>query len=374
MKHSKRIVCFLLMVTCVLLSACSSPVHTGTTHPNESMVDNIFTTPTTEETQSIGIGDTIPQQVGYSGDISHGFTDKTLVNENGLYHNYDGGELHINYGISVTGNLGDAGIGILLILDGQPQPYKTAENDEYAYLHTFYPGEQKKLTVELIFTPVTGESGDTLELSAFHVLGPDYYPNDRVIGMMQTNGSVWSSTQLVFQATPPTEEMVSTVERIVTKTMEYVDLTSDDMKGWSSEALQTDYSFSFETNHESSASNIYGISKNQDLTVYVEVFGATSVKWSLIVYVDHQPVSVLSENQLDFSTKNGQKTAIEMTLDMDDFNGESIIYAVLYVRNWRAPTVLNSTNCTTEITDTYYLTDTKDLVDMDLKYGRTSGQ
>lgn len=362
-----------LVIICLILNGCTSQPSTADTITSQT-VDNPFTQPTnspeTSEspTETEAIED--PSFTGYSGNISHGYTDKSLTNENGLYHLYTGGELHINYSISTTGNLGDAGIGILLILDGQPQPYKTAENDEYRYVHTFYPSAGKKMTVELILTPVTGKEGDTLELTAFHILGPDYYPNEQVIGMMQTNGSVWSSTQLVFQTTPPIENQIEVTDRIISQTIESTDLTSDDIKGWSSEDLNSEYSFTFATDHDADAANIYGISQEKNLIVHTEVFGATSVEWSLIIYVDHKPVSVLAEHQMNFSTQNGQKTIIETVLAMDDFDGESIIYAVLFARNWRDPAVISGTNCTTKISSTYYLTDAENLVDMDLKYGR----
>lgn len=365
----KKQILIIVLLLCFVTTGCtqSNGDLVLPTESSQQAVENLFTTPDTEEA-----AEATDPQTGYYGGISHGFADKSRTNENGLYHIYDGGELHIDYGISVTGNLGDAGIGIMLILDGRPQPYKTAEDDEYRYLHTFYPNADEKLIVELILTPVTGKEGDTLELTAFHVLGPDYYPNEQVIGMMQTNGSVWNSTQLVFQATPPAENTVSVTERIVNQTLRYVDLTSDDIEGWSSEDLQSEYAFSFATDYQNDATNIYGVSAENSLTMHTEVFGAAAVNWSLILYLDHAPVSILSENQLDFSTKNGQKTVIETSLDLADFDGESIIYAVLFARNWRDPAVFNDTNCTTEITSTYYLTDAEDLEHMDLKYGRTS--
>lgn len=368
MIHMRKAICILLIMAVIVLPACANITQDHTSPSAESTVENPFTGSTPENAQTEEQSTT--PQTGYSGTISHGFTDKSLTNEKGLCHLYTGGELHIQYSITTTGNLGDAGIGILLILDGQPQPYKTAGDDAYRYVHTFYPSAVKGMTVELILTPVTGKEGDTLELTAFHILDPDYYPNEQVIGMMQTNGSVWSSTQLVFQATPPEAQPMEGTDRMKSQTITYTDLTSDDIKGWSSEDLNSERSFTFTTNHAEDSANIYGISQGEDLIVHTEVFGATSVQWSLILYVDHQPVSVLSENPMNFSTQNGKKTIIETVLSMDDFDGESIFYAVLFVRNWRDPAVRNSTNCTSEITSTYYLTDAESLADMDSKYGR----
>lgn len=372
MMRKINLVLSILVSLCLILNGC-----TGQPTNNENTLPQNVEDPFTQAGPSIDTEES-PSEIkaqtslGYSGNISHGFADKSLTNENGLYHLYTSGELHIDYSISVSGNLGDAGIGILLVLDGKPQPYKTAENDEYRYVHTFYPYAEEKMTVELILIPVTGAAGDTLELTAFHILGPDYYPNEQVLGMMQTNGSVWSSTQLVFQATPPAESQLPVTDRILSQTIAYTDLTSDDIKGWSSEDLNSECSFAISTDHDSDASNIYGVSHGKHLTVHTEVFGATSVEWSLILYVDHIPVSVLKDHQIDFSTQNGRKTIVETTIDMGDFDGESILYAILFARNWRDSVVINSTNCSTEIASTYYLTDANDLSDMDSKYGRNA--
>ena len=367
----KKIILILVLLLCFATTGCtqSKGDPAQPTEPSHQAVENLFTTPDSDETP-----ETSNPQTGYYGGVSHGFADKSHTDENGLYHIYEGGDLHIDYSISVTGNLGDAGIGIMLILDGRPQPYKTAEDDEYSYLHTFYPNADEKMIVELILVPVTGKEGYILELTAFHVLGPDYYPNEQVIGMMQTNGSVWNATQLVFQATPPAADGPAVTERVLSQTLKYADLTSNDVQGWSSEELQSKYAFSFTPDHQTDETNIYGVSAENALTMRTEVFGATAVDWSLLLYLDHEPVSILSENQMDFSTKNGQKTIIETTLDLSGFDGESILYAVLFARNWRDPAVFNDTNCTTEITSTYYLTDAENLAAMDLKYGRAGRQ
>lgn len=280
MNSYKKAICILLIMAVVVLPACANTARDDTWPSEESTVENAFTIATPETTEN-DEQSTAPQ-TGYSGGISHGFADRSLTNEKGLCHLYTGGELHIHYGITTTGNLGDAGIGILLILDGEPQPYKTAEDDEYRYVHTFCPGAGEKMTVELILTPVTGKEGDTLELTAFHILNPDYYPDEQVIGMMQTNGSVRSSTQLVFQATPPAVQPMEETERIKSQTITYTDLTSDDIDGWSSEDLNREYSFAFTTDHAADAANIYGVSPGENLLVHTEVFGATAVRWSLM--------------------------------------------------------------------------------------------
>ena len=93
----------------------------------------------------------------------------------------------------------------------------------------------------------------------------------------------------------------------------------------------------------------------------------TAVEWSYILYVNHQPVSVLPENQVMFRTQNDKKTVIETTLDMSDFDGEGIIYAMFYVRNWRDWPSLNFT-ASPVFSSTHYLTDAENLQAMKEKY------
>ena len=366
----------ILVLTLCLLLALSGLTACGKSGEPEAKttLDNIFTTPTTEAASQSTEPDsqaTDPSSPGlpdvYFGGISHGFSDETLNNEKGRYNIYEGGEMHIDYFMAVSGNVGRDGVGLLVILDGQPQPYKTAEEDSYSYLHTFYPTAGKRLDIEMVMTPVTGQEGDTLELTVFHLLDPDYYPNEKVLGMRQTDGATFSSTQLVFQATPPKAELPDTPERVAAQSVEYPDLTSGELAGGTAAEMQTDSSYAFATNHSLISGNIYGVSPEENLTIRSEVFGSTAVEWSYILYVNHQPVSVLPENQVMFRTQNGKKTVIETTLDMSDFDGEDIIYGVFYVRNWRDRSSLNFT-ATPDISFTVYLTDAADFQAMQQKY------
>ena len=368
----------LLSLTLCLLLALSGLTACGKSgEPEaESTLDNIFTTPTTEaasqstEPDSQATDPSSPESpVPFFGGITHGFSDEPLENEKGRYTIYEGGELHIDYLMDVYGTVAKDGVGLLVILDGQPQPYKTAEEDTYSYLHTFYPTPEKQLDIEMIMTPVTGQEGDTLELTVFHLLGPDYYsnPNEMAPGMRQTVGSTFGSTQLVFQATPPKAELPDTPERVVAQSVEYPDLTSVGLASWTAEALLTAISYAFATNCNWNSGYIFGVSPEENLTIRSEVFGSTAVEWSYILYVNHQPVSVLPENQVMFHTQNGKKTVIETTLDMSGFDGEGIIYAMFYVRNWRDWSSLNFT-ARPVFSSTHYLTDAENLQAMQEKY------
>lgn len=356
-----------MLIAAFLLTACNETAvvpEDGTAA--ETAAENIFTVP---QNTSEPISETAAPKGTDFGSIGHGFSDKSLKNEKGVYQVYSGGELHIGYQITANGFVSENGIGLLLLLDGQPQPYRTAEDGETRYMHIFHFDEGGRKDVELILTPVTGKAGDTLELTGFHVINPTYYPSETVTGFMQTNGSAYSGTQLVFQADPPAAEPLPVTERVLAQSVETADLSSWEIEGATAQSLQTSTTFRYSADHPSSSGNLYGISSDGSLTLTGEIFGAPMVEWSLIVYVDHQPVTALPENRIAFHTENGKKTVVTMTLDMSDFDGEGIVYGVLCARNWRDPAVSNSTDSSTVITPTYYLTDAASHEEMGEKYG-----
>lgn len=367
MKRGIAIFAAAMLIAAFLLTACNETAvvpEDGTAV--ETTAENIFTAP---KNTPEPISETVTPKGTDLGGIGHGFSDKSLRNEKGVYQVYSGGELHIGYQITANGFVSENGIGLLLLLDGQPQPYRTVENGETRYMHIFHFDEGGRKDVELILTPVTGKAGDTLELTGFHVIDPTYYPSEAVMGIMQTNGSAYSGTQLVFQADPPAAEPLPVTERVLAQSVETVDLTSGEIAGASPQSLQESVTFRYSSDHSTFSGNIYGITRDKPLVLTGEIYGAPMVEWSLIVYVDHQPVTALPENRIAFHTENGKKTVVTMTLDMSDFDGEGIVYGVLCARNWRDPAVLNSTDSSTEITPTYYLTDAASYEEMGEKYG-----
>lgn len=367
MKRRSAFFAVAMLIVAFLLTACNETAVIPEDDPAaETTGENIFTVP--QNTSEPISGTAAPEGKDF-GAIGHGFSDKSLKNEKGVYQVYSGGELHISYQITARGFVSENGIGLLLLLDGQPQPYRISEDGETRYMHVFQFDEGGRKDVELILTPVTGKAGDTLELNGFHVINPTYYPSEEVIGFMQTAGSTYSGTQLVFQADPPAVELLPVTERVLAQSVEMVELTSEEIMGASSQSLQESVTFRYSSDHPTLSGNIYGITKDKPLILTGEIFGAPAVEWSLIVYVDHQPVSVIPENRIAFHTENGKKTVVTMTLDMSDFDGEGIVYGVLCARNWRDSAVLNNTNCGTEITPTYYLTDAASFEAMGEKYG-----
>lgn len=356
-----------MLIIAFLLTACKETEVIPEDGPAaETTAENIFTAP---QNTPDPVSETMARQGKDFGSVGHGFSDKSLKNESGVYLVYGGSELHVDYQITASGFVSENGIGLLLLLDGQPQPYRISEDGETRYMHVFQFDKAGRKDVELILTPVTGKAGDTLELNGFHVINPTYYPSEEVMGFMQTAGSAYSGTQLVFQADPPAADPLPVTERVLAQSVETANLSSGEIEGAAAQSLQTSTAFRYSADHPSSSGNLYGITSDSSLTLTGEIYGAPAVEWSLIVYLDHEPVTVLPENRIAFHTENGKKTVISMTLDMSGFDGEGILYGVLCARNGRDPAVINNTDSGTVITPTYYLTDAASYEEMGKKYG-----
>ena len=81
---------------------------------------------------------TMPKESGNLGSLSAGLHDDCPSDDHGPYITYTGGEMSMGYEIGSSGKVRESGIGILLFLDGQPQPYRLEGESTYTYLHTFY--------------------------------------------------------------------------------------------------------------------------------------------------------------------------------------------------------------------------------------------
>ncbi len=354
----KQHIAFFLALTLILtlLAGCGGSGEAGENTTLATVAD-IFTSPS-QQTQT-GDGSTTtsskiqPVYGGFTlrfGDhvLEYGEVTPDLV--------YEGEEMHTVFQMVTEGNIGNDGVGLMLLLDGIPQPYRTADQEEYAYLHTFYPPTEigGVISIELIFTPVTGAAGDSLLLEAFQLFEPDYDPASETKGFRITDGSLCTGIQVIFNADPPEMEMPAVTERIAELSLEIQDLVSDDIAGWSAEDLQTKYSFQFSLDAAGGNDIYFGVSEDDPLHFHGEVFAPSAAQWALVLYIDNEPISVQPENIIQFSTPSGQKAVIDISLDMTGYREDAPFYAALILRNEGDSTLREDTTCISDVTDTYY--------------------
>ena len=372
-----RMLTFCLLLS-MMLTACGN-VPTGTTEPANTTptVGNIFTVPATTSPAAdtvlpteptAGAADTptettassLPPLGGQplSGTLFFGPAGDPLLDDNGPYRVYAGGELELPYRISTTSEIADAGLGVLLFLDGVPQPYRTADSTEYAYMHTFYPEKGEEYIADIRFVPVTGKQGDDLELYAATIQNPaDSIADDWELPS-HTFGSVTSGTRLKYEATPPAQVFPEKVCRLSDVSITYVDTTYNEVGSWSEDELlegQESYIYVNGIGKRDDENIIYEMFADKDVSLRFEVWGSPYVHYGVVFFVENEPVFPGDGSFFYAEVRSGQKTVIEATLSMAAFDGESPVYAVLVPRNYRSSEVL--TSCFLDCSRTFILSD-----------------
>ncbi len=304
-----------------MLAGCASePAANPST---DETVENLFTNPPTTTEDS---APTESEEFPLVGWFNHGFVDKSpLV--------YTGGEVQIPYVISGEGAPVAAGVGYLLFLDGRPQPYRLQEGQEYAYLHTIPLVRNQDMTVTFSFIPVTGAEGETLSLYFQPVHGPDLRPSDG--NAFDAAGHVKLMPlrkEIMFQASPPVQTLPEVPERVLSWSARYVDALPEDTEGWSAQDLLEKTAYRTAINDEKENGTI-PLQPGEQVKVQQEIWGAPGAQFSILCYINGQPVSIREENLIFTENQQGKRLELEINLDISDIEKEMVMYVIIIARN-----------------------------------------
>ena len=326
----KKVWIFLILVA-LLLTACA-PEKGPRETTQIPTVENVFTQPSTTseaDTQE-------PEDSQALGSVIIGAAGDSQKDEKGTFYTYNGGEMVLPFRVEGSGSIVCSGIGILLFVDGLPQPYKT-EGTDYGFLHTFFPPDNEAYTVDLVFTPVTGKAGDDLEVYAVSVLAPNYsYTSKDSQAFPYTGGSPSAGFRLKYQQTPPEETFPKESLWLSNVEIRKESLSFSEIGDWSEQELQENLEYHFFANNilDTSAPYVYEVEGAQPIHLRYEVFGSPYVRYHLVFFVDNQPVASREGTPILVDVETGQKTVVEAQLDMTGFDTESVLYAVLVPQNY----------------------------------------
>ena len=341
----RRILCILLVVT-LLLVGCTAQKYPSKGNIQGTVSDIFTTQPATFSVESTpssaNAAATAPTKPDTTnlGVIGLGLPDGYRQND-GIsgYVTYDGGMMHLPFELKSSGLASTYDLGILLFVDGVAQPYRVGPDGEYAYMHTFSQKDGvlgdhglKYTTADIYFTPVTGENGDMLELSALCMPNPEHMPSQGVIGFTRTFGSLVYATRMRYNATPSEDTYPEKSTRLLDVSTCVVDCTAEDVENWTDEDMITNQRTTFTANGESPY--VYAVTKDTQITLRFAVWGSPYVHYGLIFFVDNEPMYTADLSDIWVTVEMGQKTVIEATLDMTGFSGESAVYAILVPRNY----------------------------------------
>lgn len=209
-------------------------------------------------------------------------------------------------------------------------------------MHFFYPTDGVECIADVYFTPAAGQQGDMLELYALTLPNPSHRLSDGGSGFSFTHGSCVSGTQLKYEAAPPISNPAEHDIRLTDLHIRYDDTTSEEISGWSEmDLMERVESHTYVNGLSDSGSNIvYGVISQQPVTLRYELWGSPYVRYGLVWFLDNVPVFSSDDTLQSVEVRGGQKTIIEASLDMTDFDGESVVYAILVPRNYRSSEVL----------------------------------
>lgn len=364
----KPIICILL-ASVLLLSAVGCSITPS--NQTQGSVDNIFThggtssdsnitqpssNNTTQPSSNNITNPSTPQDMGY---FTHGFAE-TNTDELGRYVTYDGGQLEITYRAKGSGAAVANGMGLVLFLDGQPQPFRFSTDETVQYMQ--YIGAEELSSNEYVyktvyFTPVTGQVGDSLEIYMLALPNPEFYPSGgKSGGFCHTTGALFTNTvRLKFQVDAPNVEISVSSTSILTCDKTFVDLTQQDIAGQSQEEINSKsfYKLSSITNTVN-AKFFCNVTSDTEITMQFDLYGCPDAAYGLVLFIDNQPVQTRDMEWIYVQSKQGQKCIVTLTLQLPEFDGSSVLYSVLVPCN-RAEIFYYADVLPTTL-DTYYLT------------------
>ena len=224
----KQQIMLFLFILIFLLTGCTQALPAASSGPaGESTASPFSSTSPSPVTTS-------PQQPGEVdlGSLGVGPAEERQKDSRGSFLNYEGGEMRMPYFLESTGIIRQCGIGILLFVDGQPQPYRLSDTEEYTYMHVFYP-DAPRITFDLCFVPVTGREGDELEVYIEALPSPEYMPSQGPQNrMVYTSGSTGGGTRLKYLADPPATVFPEKSLRLSAPEIQKTDCTYSDVVGW----------------------------------------------------------------------------------------------------------------------------------------------
>lgn len=321
----KKQICILMTVMLFLLAGC------GTSEPTEPATLPPLPTDATEASEMESVAATEETEQKLDGSLGLGFAEGTPE-----VIPYTGGEIRLPYELRATGSMACNGQGLLVFLDGRPQPYKTSEDDTYQYMHIFEGDGLIHFQGNLIFQPVTGQKGDLLEVHTMNIGDPNFrFKTDKYTGTKYTFGSVPSGIIVRFDVEPELLELPELTPGVSEIQLSQKEVAYADICNWPEGNLETMISTKFYLNGEpdNASGKLYNITKESEIAMRFEAYGCPHVDFGLCLFVNNQPVSIDGESFIPLTVERGMKTIVEGTLRVPEFDGEVPVYAMLVPRN-----------------------------------------
>lgn len=321
---------FLLCLFCLLLTGCGSP-----------SADSINNTDQSGEVVSDSSGTENPfedtTQTEVIGSAGHGFRG-VQEDENGerIPFEYNGGAMELEYEYHGSGIGKKAGL--LLFLNGIPQPWQINGEGESSYIqYVELKEDDGSYPFTISFIPVTGTAGDCLELKICSITNAQFQPD-----MVETTHFGAYHKILANKADIQFNENADGSNGSLSNEplLKNVTLTSEKITNDFSEALMDQYG-GFDTIDDLLENNMYMLNQYNDQfytdsfnieeeTVHVKVqfCGIADHTWVFSMYANHELVSDGTDSTWTATSKKGEVVTLEADIDVDALGDLTTFYVI----------------------------------------------
>lgn len=271
----------------------------------------------------------------HSGSITHG-VNRDVVD--GRVFAYSGDKVEIPYFATAQGFVTKAGF--LIFVDGVPQPYQIDEPDsDYAYLHQIDLEDNVQKNFQFLFEPVTGKSGDTLDIYIISVTGttddttenllfgsvPSYLMYRLSLQYSESEGTVdfglEGLSSVLTNAVESEEELTLDKISFYTDNGMIDDSLASDLNTYVCEKLYiNDEDIQLKTTQKTD-----GKSK---LKLRHVMLGHPGVEYRTTFFLDFVPLNVFGQYSFESDLKNGIANLLDAEIDVSTLHGRHILCAI----------------------------------------------
>lgn len=260
------------------------------------------------------------------------------LNNGPVVCNYNGGELEIDYFIENEG-VATLEYGLLLFLEGIPQPFKIDyPNEDGDFFHVFKLDENEYKEFKIIFTPIMGKVGETLEINFAGIYNPSFIPDSEKIYGMNHKMSTHNPVEMTFHENTVYMGQDKLSKDEILKNVSY-----------SEEEISTDMRKEYENNKNKDENRLdksifvelfeegnYALYNNNKIVsggretvpLIFRGFGKEGVTYRTTFYLNHQPIGIQGHDYLEWNTVKGSIAEYKMYLDVSQIKGKNTLYSI----------------------------------------------
>jgi len=282
------------------------------------------------------INDVKVQELGsYAFGLLHG--DSGVISQ----FKYDGEEIRIAYYVEGRAEGVVSEFAWFAFVDGLPQPTQLEfESGEIIrqidYMHQFGLEFGERLEFYIVFTPVSGENGETVDFIVASLLQPDYLPESRdepIFGVFHTLGARFPEEILIndrIQNTLSNYTNIQLIEVPQNLIDEEHSFSLEDVSRlkWSPRIEILPAEADLQINYEDLI-----VANNGYVQIQLLLYGGPEAVSRITFFVNHQPVAVNGVDFIEIQMESGQMALVQVELTLTELNDFNSLYAIVAMPN-----------------------------------------